>query len=162
SGFTPTARVDIDGPVLLFAIAVSVLTAMLAGLIPAFSGARADAQAPLKSAIGQIAGRHRRFGARDAFVVAEIALATALLFGAGGRGGRRGALPAVDPGFETTSLLTMRMQLPAAKYEPAARVRFFRDVEARVSQLPGVRAAGVIAFLPLSGSSARTTATIVG
>src|SRR5262249_33188252 len=58
----------------------------------------------------------------------------------------------IDPGYSTANVLTMRLQLPAAKYgDDAKRIRFFRDVTSRVRDLPGVQAAGAISFLPLSG-----------
>jgi len=56
----------------------------------------------------------------------------------------------------------MRLHVPAARYDQRARVRFFQNVEASVAALPGVRAAGVIGFLPISGSTARLTFTVDG
>jgi len=69
----------------------------------------------------------------------------------------------VDPGYTIDNILTMRLQLPGAKYRSdEQRIRFFHDATARIAELPGVRAAGTISFLPLTGLGAGTSFTIEG
>ena len=69
----------------------------------------------------------------------------------------------VDPGFDPTNVLTMRMQLPRAKYpDDPARIRFFHELTARVATLPGVQSVGAISYLPMAGLGAGTNMTIEG
>jgi putative ABC transport system permease protein len=124
---------------------------------------RASVEERLKTRVRNMGERLGARWVRDLFVVSEIALATVLLVGAGLMVRSFGTLRRVDPGFDANSLLTLRMQIPAAKYgDNVRRVRFFQDVEARVLELPGVRAAGLVSFSPFSGSSSRSTFTIEG
>jgi putative ABC transport system permease protein len=156
-------RIRLSYPVLAFTAAISLATAMICGLAPAYESARAETQEALKDgARGAGAGvRHRRM--RQLFVVAEIALAVVLLVGAGLLLRSFAALSGVNPGFDATNVLTARITVPIAKYSTdAARLTFFREAVARVAQLPGVHSAGAISFLPLTGLGAATSFTIVG
>ncbi len=160
---TSLGHVALSYPVLAFTAFVSILTAIVCGFAPAFEGSRADAQETLKDGARQIGAgvRHRRL--RHTFVMAEIALAVVLLVGAGLMLRSFSALRRVNPGFDSSSVLTMRMQLPVAKYrEDAQRIRFFHDLTTRVAAVPGVRAVGAISYLPLAGLGAATGFTIDG
>ncbi len=161
AGFVSTARVGLNGRVLLFTAAVSLLTAIVCGLAPGFESAGArDSSIPQSGAAG---GRAHARRARGWFVVSEIALAFVLLAGAGLLLRSFQALRHESPGFDPADLLTMRTQVPAARYgDDGRRVRFFKDVEAGILQLPGVRAVGMVSFVPFSGSSSRATFTIEG
>ncbi len=155
--------VHLSYPVLAFTAAVSLVTALACALAPAFEGSRADVQETLKDGARQLGGglRHRRM--RQAFVVSEIALAVVLLVGAGLLLRSFASLRGVDPGYSTSNILTMRLQLPLARYADAAqRIRFYRDATSRIQELPGVAAAGAVSFLPLTGLGAGTSFTIVG
>ncbi|MBI3490446.1 MAG: FtsX-like permease family protein, partial [Acidobacteria bacterium] len=158
-----TGHVGLSYPVLAFTATASLLTAMLCGLAPAFEGSRTDLQETLKDGARSVGGgiRHQRL--RQGFLVVEIALAVVLLVGAGLMLRSFGSLRRVNPGYSTTNILTMRLQLPGAKYrEDEQRIRFFRDVAARVQELPGVQAIGAISFLPLTTLGAATGFTIEG
>jgi putative ABC transport system permease protein len=159
-----TARtVSLSYPVLLFTASASLLTAMVCGLAPAFEGSRTDVQEALKDGGRQVGAgvRHRRL--RQAFVVSEIALAVVLLVGAGLMLRSFGSLRRVNPGYNTSNVLTMRLQLPGTKYrDDAQRIGFFREAIARIQEVPGVQAAGAISYLPLSGLGAGTGFTIEG
>ncbi len=160
---TSLGHVELSYPVLAFTAFVSILTAIVCGFAPAFEGSRADVQETLKDGARQIGAgvRHRRL--RHTFVMAEIALAVVLLVGAGLMLRSFSALRRVNPGFDSSSVLTMRMQLPVAKYrEDAQRIRFFHDLTTRVAAVPGVRAVGAISYLPLAGLGAATGFTIDG
>jgi len=160
---TSMGHIALSYPVLLFTAAISMLTALICGLAPAFEGARADVQETLKDGARQVGGgvRHRRL--RHAFVVAEIALAVVLLVGAGLMARSFDSLSHAGTGFDPTNVLTMRTQLPQAKYkDDAARIRFFKEVTSQVAEIPGVRAAGVVSSLPLAGLGAATSFTIEG
>jgi predicted permease len=105
--------------------------------------------------------RHRRL--RQTFVVSEIALAVVLLVGAGLLLRSFGSLRHVNPGYSTSNILTMRLQLPGSKYkDDAQRIRFFREATSRIQEVPGVQSVGAISYLPLSGLVAGTGFTIEG
>ncbi len=160
---TTLGHVTLSYPVLGFTAAVSLLTAVVCGFAPAFEGSRADVQETLKDGARQVGtgARHRRL--RHAFVIAEIALAVVLLVGAGLMLRSFQNLRDVNPGFDTHNVLTMRVSLPLARYtDDAARLRFFRRAVTRIADIPGVRAAGAISFLPFAGLGAATDFTIVG
>ncbi len=160
---TSAHELTLSYPVLAFTGAISILTALACGMAAAWSGSRPDVQQALVEGGRQIGGnlRHRRL--RHAFVVAEIALAVVLLVGAGLMLRSFAAMREVDPGFDPHHVLTMRMQLPRAKYpDEPARIRFFHDVTARVANLPGIEAVGTVSYLPMAGLGAATDFTIEG
>ncbi|HEY2801981.1 MAG TPA: ABC transporter permease [Chthoniobacterales bacterium] len=160
---TNIGQLSLRYPVLIFTGAISLLTALGCGMVAAWSGSRPDVQQALVEGSRQMGGsiRHRRL--RHAFVVAEIALAVVLLVGAGLMLRSFAAMREVDPGFDPSHVLTMRLQLPRAKYpDDAARTRFFRELTARVSQLPGVKAVGDVSYLPMAGLGAATDFNIEG
>ena len=155
--------VHLSYPVLGFTAAVSLTTALVCGLAPAFEGSRGNVQEALKEGARQIGAslRHRRL--RQLFVVGEIALAVVLLVGAGLMIRSFGALRAVNPGYDTHNVLTARVTVPTRRYETdAQRINFFATLTARMSAIPGVESAGAVSFLPLAGSGAGTGFTIVG
>ncbi len=144
------AGVTLDARVLLFTAVVAILTSVLFSLVPALRAMKTDLTDSLKDG-GQSAstgGGRQRF--RNALVVAEMALAVVLLVGAGLMLRSLWALQRVPLGFDPTSVLTMRIALPAASYESPEQVEvFFQQLIERVRQLPGVRAAGAARSLPL-------------
>jgi putative ABC transport system permease protein len=160
---TAIGHLSLSYPVLAFTGAISIATALACGLASALEGSRTDVQQALAQGGRQIGGglRHRRM--RHAFVIAEIALAVVLLVGAGLMLRSFASMRQVDPGFDPSNVLTMRMQLPRAKYpDDPARIRFFREVTSRVATLPGVQSVGAISYLPMAGLGAGTNFTIEG
>jgi putative ABC transport system permease protein len=158
-----THGLSLNYPVLAFTGAISILTALACGMAAAWSGSRPDVQQALVEGGRQIGGnlRHRRL--RHVFVVAEIALAVVLLVGAGLMLRSFAAMREVDPGFDPHNVLTLRMQLPRAKYpDEPARIRFFSEVTARVANIPGVEAVGAVSYLPMAGLGAATDFAIQG
>jgi predicted permease len=142
---------SIDVRVLLFVAAASLLTGVLAGLIPALRGGRTDLNDSLKEG-----GRSDASGAggftRRALIVAEVALSLMLLMAAGVMLRSLNALRSVDAGFNPRSVLTMTVNLPDARYGEPARIRaFFDALIERVRALPGVQAAGLVDTLPITG-----------
>jgi predicted permease len=146
-----TAGVEVDGRVLAFAAAVSLLAGAAAGLVPALQATRPDLATQLKDGARRItAGGRRRV--RDALAAAEIALALVLLIAAGHDYLAYRRLLRTDPGFDARGALAMEISLPPARFaEPAAQARFFTDLLRRLSALPGVEAAGFVGSVPLSG-----------
>jgi putative ABC transport system permease protein len=160
---TTLGHIRVSYPVLVFTAAVSLLTAIVCGFAPAFEGARTDVQESLKEGTRQVGGGARARRLRQAFVVSEIALAVVLLVGAGLLIRSFASLRSVDPGMDTRNVLTMRVTLPARKYdEPGKTLRFFADAESRVAAIPGVQAVGMVSFLPFTVLGAATNFDIVG
>ena len=155
--------VELNDPVLAFAAAVSMCTAVICGVVPAIEGAQSDVQAGLKDGAREAGSGARGRRLRQAFVVCEMALTLVLLVGAGLLIRSFANLRGINPGFRSDGVLTARMTLPPARYpDDAHRTRFFEHAVERVAALPGVQAAGVVSALPLTGVGAATDFTIEG
>ena len=144
--------IQVDGPVLLFALAASAATAVLFGLVPAVRAARLDVNRTLRAGAGPSASR-AQVRVRGLLMVGEVALTLVLLIGAGLMVRSFLALQQVQPGFDPSGVLTFRVSLPIAKYQrPDVRAEFFRRLEEDLRQLPGVTHVGLTSQLPLTGS----------
>ena len=154
-------EISIDPRVLLFTFAISLFTGIAFGLVPALQASRADVNDALKEGgRGSTGGRSLL---RNVFVVAEVSLALVLLIGAGLMIRSFMRLQQVKTGFESDRVLTMRVQLPGAKYkDDQQRLAFFRQAQERIAALPGVKTIGSINFLPLSGMASNTAFNVVG
>ncbi|MGH9771971.1 MAG: ABC transporter permease [Candidatus Acidiferrales bacterium] len=144
---------SLDGRVVAFAIGVSIVTGILFGLAPAFQVIRRDLARALQEAMtrGQVGARNTRL--RKILVVSEVAIAMALLVGAGLALRSFLAVEAVNAGFATQQITTMDLVLPAARYKDASQRRiFFQRALERVRQEPGIERAGLVNALPLSNS----------
>jgi predicted permease len=148
-------EISIDGPVLLFAVGVSMLTGMLAGTVPAVHAGRSDLNDALKEggrgdgAIG--------VGTRRLLIVCEVALSLVLLMGAAVMIQSLLALRHGDTGFDPNNVLTMRVRLVDARYpSPVQRSSFFDAALQRIRAVPGVEAAGTINDLPFADGSSQT------
>jgi predicted permease len=146
-------EITMDARVLLFALAASLVTALLAGALPAIRAGRSDLNDALKeggrSDSGSVGLRTRRL-----LIVCEVALSVVLLMGAGVMLRSLFALRSVDAGFDPRNVLTMRVGLPEARYKTPAQISAFFDTAlARFGALPGVEVAGAIDDLPSQGGS---------
>jgi len=142
---------NIDARVFVFTLGVSVLTAVVFGGAPALLASRTKPGATLSDVARDVAGGTSGRLVRRVLVVSEVALAVVLLVSAGLLLRSFQLLRQVDLGFSTENRLTMRMVLPMPKYaKPEARTAFYDEMLRRVKELPGVEAAGMITFLPLS------------
>ena len=148
-------EITIDPRVLGYTFAVSLFTGVIFGLVPAFQSSRPDLNDALKERARGSSGRS--CVVRNLFVVTETALALILLVGAGLMLRSFSQLHQVKTGFDPESVLTLRVQLPMAKYrEPQQRAEFFRRAQERLATLPGVKAIGAISYLPLTGLASST------
>src|SRR5579884_479055 len=144
--------VGIDGWVLLFLLAVTVVTAVVFGLAPAIHATRENLSGALKEGGRGDSDSLRRNRLRSFLVASEFALAFVLLIGAGLMIRSFFALQAVDPGFHPHNVLSMVVSVAGTKEEPAARrAVFYRELLQRVRSVPGVISAGAINHLPLAG-----------
>jgi predicted permease len=144
---------QIDTSILLFSFALSLLTGVIFGLVPALQSSRPDLNEVLKEG-----GRNTTGGSahrlRSAFVIAEIAMAVVLLIGAGLMMKSLLRLLQSDVGFNPQNVLTMTVVLPDAKYAEANKqIDFFAQLKERVQSLPGVAGAGTVDNLPLNGGN---------
>jgi putative ABC transport system permease protein len=152
-GFVDLLHVlHIDARVLIFLLLVTAATGILSGMLPAVKIAAANNLMPIIKEGGQRSGTSaagRRWLA--AFVVAEVAIAVALLVGGGLLVKRFLRLQHIDLGFRPENLLTMHLELPPEKYQEfPKRVAFVNQVVERVRHLPGVVSAGIATNIPLS------------
>jgi len=143
------ALVGVDWRVLTFTMLVSIGTGILFGLIPAFSGSRADLSATLKESSGRSGTGFRQNKARSILVVVEVSLAVILLIGSALLIRTAVALGRVDPGFDVHNVLAMRMSLTAPRFQTAAGVeQMVHDGVERLKTLPGVVAASATCCVP--------------
>jgi len=144
-----SGEIGIDLYVLLFTLAVSVVTGVLFGLAPAFHGANANPQEFLKEgAHGAGGGRHRVEGV---FVALEVGLAVILLAGAGLMIESLWRLWQVDAGFNTRDILTTQVALsPKVMGSPPGIRLAYQQLLGRVAAIPGVQSAAITSVVPLS------------
>jgi predicted permease len=156
-----SATIQVDTRVLAFAAASSLLTGLLVGLAPAVAVTR-----NLRGSIaagGKAGIDGGRLRARGALIGFEVALAVALLAGAGLLVRSLGALLDEELGFRTERILTADLSLPGALYTDSARIVGYYDrLLAALRELPGVDAAGVVDALPLGGSGANSSFMLDG
>ena len=155
--------VGLDAGVLAFTFGLSVLTGLVFGLVPALQASRPGLDEVLKET-GRgdgIGGRGHRLLA--SFVVSQVAVALVLLVSAGLLIRSFVRLRAVDPGFGTDHVLTLRLSLPQSRYAEDAQVAaFYDELLQRLKHLPGVQSAAVISNLPMSGDNASASFGIEG
>ena len=145
--------VGIDGRVVFFTLALSLVTGVVFGLVPALQSARVDLRDTLnevgRSGLGGGIWQRR---ARSALVVAEIALTIVLTIGAALLIRSFARLQAVSPGFNVDKALAAELPLSAVKYgSDETRTNAVTNLLDRVRSIPGVRAAAVTTLLPLTG-----------
>jgi putative ABC transport system permease protein len=144
--------IGINGAVLGFTLAVSLLTGIIFGFASAIQIARSELFESLKEGSrGSTGGRRSQF-VRSSLVVTEIALSLILLVGAGLLLRSFYLLMSENLGFNPSNVLTMQIWLPESHYASGAPLaNFYQQVIERVAAQPGVKSASAVNFLPLSG-----------
>src|ERR1700754_2939114 len=154
-------QLGINFTVLIFTIALSLLSGLLFGLAPALQVSKPNLNDALKEGSRQTSGRSNRL--RSSLVVAEVALSLVLLVGAGLFFRSFITLFKTDPGFNPDSVLTMNLILPSTKYkEEQQSTAFYTDLIQRVKAKPGVQSAAAVNYLPLGGSNSSDAYLIEG
>ena len=140
---------SINSSVLLFTFGLSLLTGLVFGSAPALLISRSHLSETLKEG-GRGSGSGGRHRLRGALVVAQVALSLILLVGAGLQIRSFLHLMKVDPGFDSTNVLTMGVSLPDTKYPDGDRQKAFiqRALE-NLQALPGVKSAAVVTSVPM-------------
>ncbi len=142
--------VSVDARMLGFAAVLSLASALLFGLVPALRGAASHLQGALRdSSQSTTAGAGRQF-VRKALVAIEVALGIVLVLGATLMLRSFDRLLSVEPGFETSGVLTANIALPPVSYKEDARVdTFYASLLARLRAMPGVRSASAASGVPM-------------
>jgi putative ABC transport system permease protein len=142
--------VGLDGRALGFTVAITLLTGVIFGLVPALQASKPNLNEVMKDAgRGSTEGGRRQF-IRSTLVVLEVASALVLLVGAGLMIKSFWRLQQVDPGFNPNSALTASINLPRKKYPEAEKqAAFYQQLITKVSTLPGVQTVGASNVIPL-------------
>jgi putative ABC transport system permease protein len=150
--FAREAAIEMDGRALLFALGVSALTAILCGLAPAIQATRPDLAASIKEGGRGSSGGGSRQRLRSVLVVSEVALAFMLLTAAGLLIRSFFAMGRVDPGFDSTNVITAGLPVPEKRFtDPGQLSAYLRQIVSGVQSLPGVRDVALTSALPLQG-----------
>jgi len=149
-----TSEIHLDGGALLFTLELSVLTGVVFGLVPSLGASRIDLTTALKSGHDSDQGTRivRWFSTRGLLVSGQVALSIVLLIGAALLIESLARLNRVEPGFDPSNLLTMKVSLPETRYGTAEKAGAFREeLVERVEALPGVRSAASVFTAPMTG-----------
>ncbi|MES1245810.1 MAG: ABC transporter permease [Acidobacteriota bacterium] len=148
-----TVHLGVDGRMLAFTLAVSLLTGLLFGLAPSLSATGGRLYGALKEGGRAMAGGRQGRLMRGVLVGVEVGLALALLVISGLLIRSFAKLSGVDPGFKPEGVLTARLSIPESKYPDEERqALFYQQLVERLAAIPGVESAATIYPLPLSGS----------
>ena len=152
----------IDATVLLFTVAIMLLTGVLCGLAPALRSARINLQDAIKEGTrGSASGSNKRLN--NVFVVSQLALSLVLLIGAALFLQSFRNLLSVNPGFRADNILMARLSLPEQKYKDKTQTEsFFNQVRQNVGSLPGVQAVELCQVVPFSGDGQGGPFTVEG
>jgi putative ABC transport system permease protein len=158
-----TGQVQTDLAVLAFALAASVATGLLFGVLPAVQVGRADVHESLKEGSRGSVGDRRSLALRRGLVVTTVALALTLLSGAGLLIRSFSRLVGVDPGFQPDRLLTFNVSLPQAKYSnDTVRIAVLNRLVAAIQAVPGVVSAGGTSNIPFGGNWSTSSFNVEG
>ena len=157
-----STEIGVDLRVLAFAFLVTMLTAVLFGVLPGIGVVRAASYSGLRqTADSSRDPRRNRIG--NLLIVSQMALALVLLAAAGLLGRSFWELTRVDPGFQAEQVLTLRTTLAAATYDTDDRVRAFGNALLdRMANAPGISAVGFANYLPLTNFGAANRFEIEG
>ncbi|MCI0485759.1 MAG: ABC transporter permease [Blastocatellia bacterium] len=138
-----------DARVLVFTLAVSALTGLLFGLVPALRSSRLDLASALKRTVGSVTGDPSRQRLNHALVVAQVALSLVLLIGAGLFVRTLEKLKATDAGFNSENVVVFNLDF-TRNLDNTRREALYKELLARLETMPGVRAAGMSSDFLLS------------
>jgi putative ABC transport system permease protein len=151
-----------DWRVLAFTLGVALITGVVFGLVPALQATRLNLIPSLKDETGSYGQRLRRLALRNVLVISQLALSLVLLICAGlfVRGLRHAVQS--DLGFAANNLLEASIETEGANLNEQQSEAFYQQTLERVSGLPGVQSATLVAFVPLSGGGYRRGTAIEG
>jgi putative ABC transport system permease protein len=145
--------VGLNATALSFSLFVSLLTAILCGLVPALTASRLNLNQTLSEGGSKMSGERAGARARSLLVIAEVSLTVTLLVGAALIFRSFVNLSEVRLGFDPTNILTMHLRLQGSKYgKPEDRRGFYRRLIERLEGQPGVEAASAVLIRPMEGA----------
>jgi putative ABC transport system permease protein len=148
TGIPRLEQAGMDWQVMAFGAALSLVTALLAGLAPALHLSRGDLQSAMRRGGAGSRGGSRQ-GLKGFFVISEVALALTLLAGAGLLLRSLVNLLRVDPGYAREHIAVLQVYVWNRYSTPAQRAQYFEEAVRRVASVPGVEAAGAASSTPL-------------
>lgn len=157
--------IPVNGPVLWFALGITVLSAVLFGVLPALQSSNTNTNDALKESGRVLGPTVRSQRSRHALIIGEVALSLILLAGAGLMAESFRQLYKEDLGFHPEHLLGLEVFPPPNRYpadQPGKQVAFVNSVVDRIQRLPGVESVGVTNYLPLTGFWGTTEFQIEG
>jgi len=157
-----TLSPDPDTRVVLFAIAISFVTALLFGLAPAFQASRPAVTSALKEEVGSVAGGGRQARVRKGLVVAQVALSVLLLAGAGLFARSLYNLRTLNPGFVTDNLLQFSVDAALSGYSRERSVALFDEMRTQLAALPGVTSVAAAVVPAMTESMWSSTIRVQG
>src|SRR5215469_11948199 len=157
------STVQLDGTVLAFTAALTLVATILFGIAPEWKASRTDLNTALKADTRHSAGGRDSTPTRRMLVMAELALSVMLLSGAGLLIRSFVRLSFTNPGIDPVNLLTFNLSLPETTYAtPEKTAAFYNALLGRLATLPGVSSAGAINILPASGDQNSSTFAVRG
>jgi predicted permease len=148
------ATVGVDLDVLGFSALLTIATGLLFGALPAMQISRLDLNQVIKEG-GKASADAGRRSLNGSLVVAEVALAVVVMIGAGLLVRSFQRLISIDPGFRVDHLLSLKIDLPQARYQDDEKVNnFYQRLTTAVSALPGVQQSALISQLPFANTGA--------
>jgi putative ABC transport system permease protein len=144
---------SIDGRTLMLTAFVALVTGIVFGVLPAIQAGKHDLATALRAGARGTRTHPSANRAKQAIVVAEVALAVTLLTGAGLLLHSFTKLLSIDPGFRPEGLISMKVALPPRTYDSTGTRNFIRAVEERARALPGAKNVALANFIPLDGAS---------
>ena len=161
--FSSRPFIGIDGHVLLFAVALSFLTAIFLGVVPIGHVFSQEQSGALKEEARFVTAGQGRQQLREWLVVGQVALALVLLVGAGLLLKSLTRMARVDPGFDPTGVMTASVQLPEGQYNNEEKqAAFYQAVDEKLAALPGASSAAIAVSLPFSGFTPSSSFEIEG
>jgi len=161
--FPRAQTIHVDPLVFAFTLVIALATGILFGLAPSWQASRADPQLALRESSRGSTSSRGQLHLRGALVIGEIALATALLIGAGLMLRSFVNLLRSDPGFRPEHVLTATVSLPAVEYKDGPDIaRFYDELVTRLEAIPGVQAAGAGTDIPWTGYNDNTSFDLEG
>jgi predicted permease len=147
-----TVDIELDGPVLAYTVLLSLLTAVVFGLVPALRAAKTNPSLSMKDPAA-FARVGRRSGPISLLVAAEISICLVLLLGAGLLIRALNSAQTIDIGFETKNVLAVSLDLNVHGYDDRSAAEFNRRLTERLQALPEVQSSSVVSLVPLGGVS---------
>jgi predicted permease len=154
------ASVGLNGAVLWFTLSLSMVSALLFGLLPALRSSASDVNGLLK---GSASSSREAGRARSAMLIGEVALSMMLLTGAGLLVRSFIGLRSLSPGFDPAGVLTLDVGVPNAHYKNSLALQsYWEEALARLRGLPGITSVALVTPLPLSGDDFSSSFSVEG